>query len=78
MRLTATVSLALAMLSLAGCWPMPRAEATLPDPQVGHRLAKPTDLDAWVRRPDGTLTQEHLHVPAGWYVFAPDLIEGKP
>ncbi len=61
------------LLSGASCLPRPVA---LPDPRVPHRVATETTVEVWVRRPDRTLVRARVRVLPGWWIAAPEVVEG--
>jgi hypothetical protein len=67
--------LAFATLS-SGCSLLPRAHA-IPDPTVPHRVAVETEVDVFVRLPDGTLTVERVRLLTGWWVASPQVVEAR-
>lgn len=69
---TALALIVFAML-LAGCQP----DRPLPSRSIPHRLAKDTDAVIYVRTPQGDLQETDVTLPAGWWVAAPEIIEGN-
>jgi len=49
--------------------------ALLPDPTVAHRLAADSEVDVWLRRPDGALTKQRVKFRAGDYCAAAGAVE---
>ncbi len=74
MQKIAIALLGSALLSSASC----AHQATLPDPTVPHRVARETEVEVWVRRPDGTLTRETVRLLPGWWIAGPPVVEAEP
>lgn len=73
MRKCLLVLITSAMLS-SGCATMHKTRV-IPDPRVPHRVAEEVDVMIWVEKPDGTLKVEKQHVPAGWWLASPQIVE---
>lgn len=65
------------LLPLSGCSLLPQ-ERLLPDETIPHRISEETDVQVWVRRPDGSLVEEWVRIDPGWWVASPQLVDPPP
>jgi hypothetical protein len=47
----------------------------IPDHRIPHQLSRPCDAYQWVRRQDGTLQEEPVRIPEGWWVASPQVVD---
>lgn len=74
MKIASALIVSVTLLGLMGC---PQQERAIPSSSVPHRLSKPIDAEIWVRKPDGTFEQQSVHVPDGWWLASPQIVEAQ-
>ena len=71
---TALLVLTASALPLLGCKP---PALVVPDQRIPHQLAVECRTTILVKHPSGQVESQKVTVPAGWWVGAPQIVEGK-
>lgn len=58
-----------------GCVPR---QAVIPDPSIPHRLSQEAEVRIYVRKPDGSYSEAQVRALKGWWIAAPEVVEGTP
>lgn len=74
MRVIAFALVGCTMLSL-GCG---ASRLAIPDPTIPHQVARETEVEVYVRLPDGKMTRAKVRLLKGWWIAGPPVVEAEP
>jgi len=58
------------MLSCCGV-----SRLAIPDPTIPHQVSRESEVEVFVRLPDGKLTPTKVRLLTGWWVASPQVVE---
>jgi hypothetical protein len=66
---------------LAGCMMLSSgcgvSRLAIPDPAIPHQVSKETEVEVWVRLPDGQMTKTKVRLLKGWWIAGPPVVESS-